>query len=308
MDAEGNEITIAPRVPELKANLRASQRDAFKSGMASVIPGTASVTSGAPGILMKVDPAVNKYLDHRIELKTAGRSTKRGFKFHDAGKFQQLASRLRTKAQLEKLQNQVSLAAKKTGISSAARLAGLVMPKMQQATTDEGDTPAVEWWDYYILDEPSYDCLERKGPKDAINFEVITNLIEHPLQLQPPTEGEGVKAVHLPIMLTKRERKKMRRQSRNEALKEKTEKVRLGLEAPPEPKMRISNLMRVLGTEAVADPTKMEAHVRAQMQKRQRAHEEANAARKLTPEQRSEKKTKKMTEDTTAGVQVAVYR
>ena len=80
-------------------------------------------------------------------------------------------------------------------------------------------------------------------------------------------------------------------------------KVRLGLEEPPEPKMRISNLMRVLGTEAVADPTKMEAHVRAQMAKRQRAHEEANAARKLTPEQRSEKKTKKMAEDTSAGVQ-----
>ena len=66
--------------------------------------------------------------------------------------------------------------------------------------------------------------------------------------------------------------------------------------------------MRVLGTEAVADPTKMEAHVRAQMAKRQRAHEEANAKRKLTKEQRSEKKTKKMMEDTSGGVQVAVYR
>jgi U4/U6 small nuclear ribonucleoprotein PRP3 len=30
------------------------------------------------------------------------------------------------------------------------------------------------------------------------------------------------------------------------------------------------NLMRVLGTEAVQDPTKVEAHVRAQMAKRQK--------------------------------------
>ena len=34
--------------------------------------------------------------------------------------------------------------------------------------------------------------------------------------------------------------------------------------------MKISNLMRVLGSEAVQDPTKVEAHVRAQMAQRQR--------------------------------------
>lgn len=72
--------------------------------------------------------------------------------------------------------------------------------------------------------------------------------------------------------------------------------------------LRISNLMRVLGTEAVQDPTKMEAHVRAQMAKRQKAHEEANASRKLTAEQRKEKKIRKLKEDTTLGVHVAVYR
>ncbi len=32
--------------------------------------------------------------------------------------------------------------------------------------------------------------------------------------------------------------------------------------------VRLANLMRVLGTEAVQDPTKVEAHVRAQMAKR----------------------------------------
>ena len=34
--------------------------------------------------------------------------------------------------------------------------------------------------------------------------------------------------------------------------------------------VRMANLMRVLGTEAVQDPTKVEAHVRAQMAKRQK--------------------------------------
>ena len=39
-----------------------------------------------------------------------------------------------------------------------------------------------------------------------------------------------------------------------------------------------------------------------------RAHEEANANRKLTKEQRREKKMKKIKEDTTHGVHVSVYR
>jgi U4/U6 small nuclear ribonucleoprotein PRP3 len=39
-----------------------------------------------------------------------------------------------------------------------------------------------------------------------------------------------------------------------------------------------------------------------------RAHEEANAARKLTGEQKKQKKVKKIKEDTSFGVNVAVYR
>lgn len=103
------------------------------------------------------------------------------------------------------------------------------------------------------------------------------------------------KQVTLGVYLTKKEQKKLRRQTRREAQKEVQEKVRLGLMPPPEPKgapgwraghslghchrvtdvclsppVRISNLMRVLGTEAVQDPTKVEAHVRAQMAKRQK--------------------------------------
>lgn len=39
-----------------------------------------------------------------------------------------------------------------------------------------------------------------------------------------------------------------------------------------------------------------------------RAHEEANASRKLTGEQKKQKKIKKVREDTTLGVYVSVYR
>lgn len=44
------------------------------------------------------------------------------------------------------------------------------------------------------------------------------------------------------------------------------------------------------------------------MAKRQKAHEEANAARKLTAEQRKVKKIKKLKEDISQGVHISVYR
>ncbi|VDP95914.1 unnamed protein product [Echinostoma caproni] len=66
--------------------------------------------------------------------------------------------------------------------------------------------------------------------------------------------------------------------------------------------------MRVLGSDAVQDPSKVEAYVRAQMESRKRAHEAANAARKLTKEQARYKRIKKIKEDTTHQVHVAVYR
>lgn len=48
--------------------------------------------------------------------------------------------------------------------------------------------------------------------------------------------GDAPQPVFSPLYLTKKERKKLRRQNRREAWKEKQEKIRLGLEPPPEPK------------------------------------------------------------------------
>lgn len=48
--------------------------------------------------------------------------------------------------------------------------------------------------------------------------------------------GETEQTVQLAVLLTKAERKKLRRQNRTEAQKELQEKIRLGLIPPPEPK------------------------------------------------------------------------
>lgn len=283
VDSTGREVQLTHVVPTLKANIRAKKREEFKAQLQEK---PAEESSEA------------KFFDPRISNRSNVRNRK-ALRFHEPGKFQQMADRMRMKAQLQKLQSEISQIAKKTGITSATKLAQIA-PKVEQTSAD---IPHVEWWDSVILFNDSY------GPDDEepkLKEEAITHLIEHPIQMKAPTVPS--KSVYMPVFLTKKERKKLRRQNRRETWKEEQEKIRLGLVAPPEPKLRISNLMRALGTEAVQDPTKMEAHVKAQMAKRAKQHEEANAARRLNQDQRREKRRRKLMEDTTLGVHVSVYR
>uniref|UniRef100_A0A8C8FD59 U4/U6 small nuclear ribonucleoprotein Prp3 n=1 Tax=Oncorhynchus tshawytscha TaxID=74940 RepID=A0A8C8FD59_ONCTS len=274
VDASGNEVELTHRMPTLKANIRAVKREQFRQQLKE-----------KPG----EDLESTIYFDGRVNIAPAQRA-KKGFKFHEQGRFEKIAQRIRTKAQLEKLQTEIAQAAKKTGIQASTKLALFAPKKM----LGDGQVPIIEWWDSYIL--PSNIDLSTETNFVAMELFGVTNLVEHPAQISPPVDTDKP-GVTLGVYLTKKEQKKLRRQTRREGQKELQEKVRLGLMPPPEPKVRISNLMRVLGTEAVQDPTKVEAHVRAQMAKRQKAHEEANAARKLTTEQRKEKKVKKLKED-----------
>ena len=66
---------------------------------------------------------------------------------------------------------------------------------------------------------------------------------------------------------------------------------------PPEPKVKLSNMMRVQGEQAVADPSKVEQQVREAEAKRRQAHEMRNLARKLTPEERRAKKRERMQQE-----------
>uniref|UniRef100_A0AAZ3PX66 U4/U6 small nuclear ribonucleoprotein Prp3 n=1 Tax=Oncorhynchus tshawytscha TaxID=74940 RepID=A0AAZ3PX66_ONCTS len=285
VDASGNEVELTHRMPTLKANIRAVKREQFRQQLKE-----------KPG----EDLESTIYFDGRVNIAPAQRA-KKGFKFHEQGRFEKIAQRIRTKAQLEKLQTEIAQAAKKTGIQASTKLALFAPKKM----LGDGQVPIIEWWDSYIL--PSNIDLSTETNFVAMELFGVTNLVEHPAQISPPVDTDKP-GVTLGVYLTKKEQKKLRRQTRREGQKELQEKVRLGLMPPPEPKVRISNLMRVLGTEAVQDPTKVEAHVRAQMAKRQKAHEEANAARKLTTEQRKEKKVKKLKEDLSLGVHISVYR
>ncbi|CAB3403480.1 unnamed protein product [Caenorhabditis bovis] len=300
------------RVEELKARLArapiAKQLDALvpntvASGVMAPLPDVVQQVEKKVAIVKEKDERkeILEYLDPRIVQKPAERR-RRGFVFHEKGEFERMANKERALAKLEKLQSEVSSVAQSTGISAAVKLA-MVTPS-GTAKIDSG-VPDIEWWDAMVLDKLNYEDLPDVSDGERYS-ETISELVEHPISLRPPTDP--LVPQYLKVYLTAKERKKIRRQNRKEVQKERTEKIRLGLEKPPEPKVKIGNLMRVLGNEAIQDPTKMEAHVRKQMAERLKKHETLNAERKLSDDQRKAKKIRKISEDTSIAVHVAVYR
>lgn len=191
--------------------------------------------------------------------------------------------------------------------------------------------PGLEWWDAPFLPGPrlkEYSRLIRGGggggsgggegadaPAPFTASELaLTNAktfayVQHPVPIVSEADKAAAAApVAIPLMLTEKERKRLRRQKRAARLKELQDQQRLGLIPPPEPRVRLSNMMRVLASAAVADPSQIEAKVRAAMEARVKAGEAHNREKALTPEQRREKWRRKMTAHGPSGPDAALYR
>ena len=91
-------------------------------------------------------------------------------------------------------------------------------------------------------------------------------------------------------------------------LKDPQAKIRLGLQEPPSDKVKLGNLMRVLGTEAVKDPTAVEAQVTRQIAERKQQHVQMNEDRKLTKDEKHEKLEQKQAADVAKGISLSVYK
>lgn len=100
----------------------------------------------------------------------------------------------------------------------------------------------------------------------------------------------------------------MRKRRRQAELQDKRDRIRMGLIPPDPPKVRLANLMKVLTSDAVQDPTRVEARVRREVAMRKHGHEKMNAERKLTDEQRREKVETKKVEEEKKGIYGAVFK
>lgn len=238
--------------------------------------------------------------------------------FVEEGRFQKQADEVRLRAQFgdtyvrhleERRQREQEEAAAAGGMDPNLIPLGVRAPPPGAAVEDA--VPAVEWWDARILANKTSYGAAADGEDASLRVDRITHYIEHPVLLDPPAEAPPPPPQ--PLKLTKQEMKKLRTQRRLAREQEKQELIRQGLLEPPKPKVKISNLMRVLGAEAAADPTTIEAEVRKQMAERAAAHEDRNLARMLTPAERRQKKLNKLLDkrEEDGGepvVQVAVYK
>ncbi|KAL9019371.1 MAG: hypothetical protein Q9185_003357 [Variospora sp. 1 TL-2023] len=243
----------------------------------------------------------NPYFDPSLGAKTATLRS-RGSKqliFNQKGKYIQQAAALRRQAALEAMKKRIAESSRKAGIDEDldAEKAFLVEPP-----------PEIEWWDEGLLSGASYDSLDNPetGTKIDTSDSIITHYIQHPVALNPPQELKM--PAPKPMHLTSKEQAKIRRQRRMADLKEQQAKVRLGLEPPEPPKVKRSNLMRVLGEEAVKDPTAVEARVNREIAERADKHEQMNEERKLTKEAKHEKLKAQQEKDARLGIHCTVYR
>lgn len=159
-----------------------------------------------------------------------------------------------------------------------------------------------------LLTIASYgDMPEGVTIEEKLKIEKITIYVEHPRPIEPP--AEPVPPPPQPLKLTKKEQKKLRTQRRLAREKDRQEMIRQGLIEPPKPKVKMSNLMKVLGSEATQDPTRLEKEIRSAAAEREQAHIDRNIARKLTPQEKREKKERKLFDDpNTVETIVSVYK
>lgn len=223
------------------------------------------------------------YYDPRFNSKPGKeRTRKRDFSFAQPGKYVRRAQNMRQKQLTEEMK-------KHAGEDDEEVIVRSVL----------GDSvPSAEWWDLPLLNNESYAAPH--------NLDVITSYIHVPAMLDPAAEKPLPPPQ--PLMLTKEERKKIRRMRKIEREREKQDLIRIGELPAPEAKVKLSTIMRVLGTEAVAGPSSVEAKVRSQMAARQKKHDQHNQERALTAQQKKEKKARKFREDTSVEVHIAVFR
>uniref|UniRef100_A0A1D1YS83 U4/U6 small nuclear ribonucleoprotein Prp3 n=1 Tax=Anthurium amnicola TaxID=1678845 RepID=A0A1D1YS83_9ARAE len=302
LDAQGREIdehgnvismTKPTSLSTLKVNINKQKKEAFQILKPE----------------LDIDAESNPHFDESMGINKTKilRPKRMNFQFVEEGKWSRQAEIIRFKSQFGEAQakelkiKQAQLAKAKAEPDINPNLIEVSERVVKEKQKDP--IPEIEWWDQPILLSGTYS----DSADERLNMEKISMYIEHPLPIEPP--AEPAPPPPQPLKLTKKEQKKLRTQRRLAKERDRQEMIRQGLIEPPKPKVKMSNLMKVLGSEATQDPTRLEMEIRSAAAEREQAHVDRNIARKLTPAERREKKERKLFEDpNTLETIVSVYK
>ncbi|XBI75509.1 hypothetical protein VPH35_068874 [Triticum aestivum] len=305
LDAQGREIdehgnvismTKPSNLSTLKVNINKQKKDAFQI----IKPGLESLAKSTV------------HFDERMGINPTKllRPKRPGFQFIEEGKLSRQAELQRIKNQFGEAQakelkvKQAHLAEAKVEADMNPKLIEIAPGGRPPKQKQKEEIPDIEPWDSKILISATYEDISL----EKLNMDKITIYVQHPEPLEPP--AKPMTPPPQPLKLTNNEQKKYRTQRRLATEKDRQEMIRQGLLEPPDPKVKMSNLMKVLGAQATQDPTRMEMEIRAAAAEREQAHVDRNTARKLTPSERRKKKERKLFGDPndTLDCTVCVYR
>ncbi|KAJ4719784.1 U4/U6 small nuclear ribonucleoprotein Prp3 [Melia azedarach] len=300
IDEHGNVVNVTKpsNLSTLKVNINKQKKDAFQILKPE----------------LDVDPESNPHFDARMGINKNKllRPKRMTFQFVEEGKWSREAEILKVKSQFgeagakERQAKQAQLAKVKGGSDINPNLIEVAERVITKEKPKE-PIPEIEWWDAPLLLTGYADIYDGGKIEDKLKMEKITIYVEHPRPIEPP--AEPAPPPPQPLKLTKKEQKKLRTQRRLAREKDRQEMIRQGLIEPPKPKVKMSNLMKVLGSEATQDPTRLEKEIRSAAAEREQAHIDRNIARKLTPAERREKKERKLFDDpNTLETTVSVYK
>ncbi|WFD42691.1 U4/U5/U6 small nuclear ribonucleoprotein prp3 [Malassezia psittaci] len=284
-----------PGMPSNNTPARHAQQSAIKPTPTALQPSAATANPYLSETAQEDEPAPKR------------RSMHRALQFHRPGRYVMEAEQLRREEQMNALKERIQERARKAGMRD--ELVGDERALRREAP------PEHEWWDIPLLPHTKSaesphgsDSTVAQYPPTETQFEptpAIDHLIQHPIPIPSPMGLLRVKPKG--IMLTKQEMKKMRKQRRAAEQQDKRDRIKMGLLPPDPPKVKLSNLMRVLSSEAIADPTKVEARVRREVTARREQHERTNFERMLTDDQRQQRRMYKTKVEEDKGIWCQVY-
>ncbi|KAF7093387.1 hypothetical protein CFC21_095801 [Triticum aestivum] len=297
IDEHGNVISVTKpsNLSTLKVNINKQKKDAFQI----IKPDLESLAKSTV------------HFDERMCINPTKllRPKRPGFLFIEEGKLLRQAELQRIKNQFGEAQakelkvKQAQLAKAKVEADMNPNLIEIAPGGRPPNQKPKEEIPDIEPWDSKILISATYEDISL----EKLNMDKITIYVQHPEPLEPP--AKPMTPPPQPLKLTNNEQKKYRTQRRLATEKDRQEMIRQGLLEPPKPKLKMSNLMKVLGAQATQDPTRMEMEIRMAAAERKQAHVDRNIARKLTPSEHREKERKLFDDpDTLDYFTVCVYR
>ncbi len=297
LDEQGRQVDMSGKLVSASASKASGNKSLLinkRVAREKVFGGAAAAAAEREG------PAPKGVFDARIQGGSVKRE-KKGFRFVEPGTFVRKEDRAVAEQKLENLNQQMA----KAGEEVTPEMALEVKLGLDAAITDRDPIPDYEWWDVALAGEEGY-VPSSYAELEAKALAKVNTLLEH------PKDVSGLKAepkeVSIPLMLTEKERKRMRREERVAKQEQQRAQIMLGIIPPPPPKVKLSNMDRVFGAKMVENPTAVEAEVRNAMKERLMKHLVDNEARKLTPTERREKRLKAVIKDRKEELRSAVFR